>query len=405
MPSWYPTKENPINGSFFKEQAEVLSKEFNIFILFFERYSITPFRYLMKKLLQKFYTYNINKENPKLIEINFSYPIISNSFIIGKIFKKIHLLDKINKNTTQKYNQLLLELIKKDFSKKPDIIYAVTAQIKAEIAKELATEYKIPYIVAEHCPFPLPQTAITNEIKKSIEDANCVISISRDKTRQMLIQGLQITPILVGNMVDEDIFTLPIEKKDTIFTIIIVAAYNFYKDYNTFFNAMKKLREITNTPFKILIVGFCPNKNKSIWNLGENEFKNELNKFGLVDICELVPSASRSEMPSYYQKSDVFVMTSIQEGFPVSSLEATSCGLPVYSTRCGGVEDFIDEKNGKIVDIQDYEQLALHLKNLIENKITYDAKEIRENTIRKYGKKAFLEKMTSIFNKIINEYV
>ena len=33
VPAWYPTKEDPIAGSFFKEQAEALTKHFDFFIL------------------------------------------------------------------------------------------------------------------------------------------------------------------------------------------------------------------------------------------------------------------------------------------------------------------------------------------------------------------------------------
>ena len=60
----------------------------------------------------------------------------------------------------------------------------------------------------------------------------------------MLIQGLKFESELVGNMVDENLFTLPQKKDDRIFTILIVAANNFYKDYPTFFKTMRYLKKI-----------------------------------------------------------------------------------------------------------------------------------------------------------------
>jgi hypothetical protein len=36
IPSWYPTKTNPINGSFFREQALALASDFNFHVGFVE---------------------------------------------------------------------------------------------------------------------------------------------------------------------------------------------------------------------------------------------------------------------------------------------------------------------------------------------------------------------------------
>ena len=36
IPSWYPTKTNPINGSFFREQALALASDFNFDVGFVE---------------------------------------------------------------------------------------------------------------------------------------------------------------------------------------------------------------------------------------------------------------------------------------------------------------------------------------------------------------------------------
>ncbi len=405
MPSWYPTKENPINGSFFKEQTNVLTSNFNIVVLHYTSRFFSPLKYFIFTLFRREkITILYTVEETKVPEITVYFPIVSNNSFMGKVLQKCKILPKINKRNIKKSHIVLKRnLIEKiDFT--PNLLYAVTAQVNAKEASSIAHYFNIPYVVAEHCPFPLPQTAISTETKEAIENANCIISISRDKTRQMLIQGLKFESELVGNMVDENLFTLPQKKDDRIFTILIVAANNFYKDYPTFFKTMRYLKKICNKPFKILIVGFNPVAEKTIWNEGEDKFRKMIAEYGLLDISELVPKAARSEMPTYYHKADVFVMTSIQEGFPVSCLEATCCGLPVYSTRCGGVEDFIDDENGKLVNIQDYEKLAINLNDLIEGRISYNAEHIRKKTVENYGKKAFLNKVSKIFDRTIEEY-
>ena len=96
-------------------------------------------------------------------------------------------------------------------------------------------------------------------------------------------------------------------------------------------------------------------------------------------------------------------MTSIQEGQPVSAMEAACCGLPIFSTRCGGVEDYVDEKMGRIYSVVDCEGMTQGLKEYLEGDIEFDAHHIRQQVIEKFGNKAFVEKFTNAFHQVINE--
>jgi glycosyltransferase involved in cell wall biosynthesis len=57
--------------------------------------------------------------------------------------------------------------------------------------------------------------------------------------------------------------------------------------------------------------------------------------------------------------ADVYLSTSGYEGFGLSVAEAMSCGLPVVSTRAGGVVDLVAEgRTGHLLDVGDVEGLA-----------------------------------------------
>ena len=58
-----------------------------------------------------------------------------------------------------------------------------------------------------------------------------------------------------------------------------------------------------------------------------------------------------SNMPDYYNSIDIYICASSSEGFSLSVLEASACGVPILSTRVGGNEDLIvDRINGYYID-------------------------------------------------------
>ena len=64
-------------------------------------------------------------------------------------------------------------------------------------------------------------------------------------------------------------------------------------------------------------------------------------------------------MVEFYNRCDVFVLTSRVEGFPLPPLEAMACGCAVVATRCGGVGDYArDGVNCLTVPTRDADALA-----------------------------------------------
>lgn len=68
--------------------------------------------------------------------------------------------------------------------------------------------------------------------------------------------------------------------------------------------------------------------------------------------------------------SDIFVLSSLWEGFPVAVLEAAACGIPVIATRCpSGPEEIIsDGVNGLLVPVADETAMAEAILRLINDK-------------------------------------
>jgi glycosyltransferase involved in cell wall biosynthesis len=71
------------------------------------------------------------------------------------------------------------------------------------------------------------------------------------------------------------------------------------------------------------------------------------------------------DVRQYLRRLDVFVLSSLHEGVPISLLEAMSMGTPVVSTWVGGVPEVItDGCNGLLVESDDAEALAAAVRRI-----------------------------------------
>ena len=100
---------------------------------------------------------------------------------------------------------------------------------------------------------------------------------------------------------------------------------------------------------------------------GERELR------GLADALRLrnVTFAGRvspDEIPACYRANDIYVQSPRIDNMPTSVLEAFACGLPVVSTRVGGIPAIVShDVNGLLAEDDDHEQLAAHVLRLLDD--------------------------------------
>jgi len=106
---------------------------------------------------------------------------------------------------------------------------------------------------------------------------------------------------------------------------------------------------------KVVIVGEGPDR---------NEIEGMIQRFGLQS--NVILAGQHSDMPGIYAAMDVFVLPSLNEGLPMTILEAMAASRPVIATRVGAIPRVIqDGETGLLVDPGDTDGLRNALARLL----------------------------------------
>lgn len=143
--------------------------------------------------------------------------------------------------------------------------------------------------------------------------------------------------------------------------------------------------------FKLLIVGDGPYKEKLL-----EEIKNDkLEKF-----IELVGAVPNRDLAQYYTKADLFIMPSMEEGFPRVLLEAMAMGIPYVASDVGAVREISPEIAQRfLVKPGDTEMFAHKIEVLLSDKNICE--QFRKEELEKI-KEYSLENVINKFIKIIS---
>jgi len=89
-------------------------------------------------------------------------------------------------------------------------------------------------------------------------------------------------------------------------------------------------------------------------------------RLGLLDVVDLPGAAEQAEVLKWWQKASVGVLTSENEGMPVSLMEAAACGVPVVATAVGGITELVQNGvTGLLVPAGDAAALAEALEQVV----------------------------------------
>ena len=108
---------------------------------------------------------------------------------------------------------------------------------------------------------------------------------------------------------------------------------------------------------------------------------------------------------AYFNLIDIFVLSSLQEGLPITILEAMAERVPIVSTAVGGIPEVLThEDTAYLVEPANPEQLAAGIINLLENpdKTLCMAKKAEEIIRDDYSSEYMASQYEHVYLQILN---
>jgi glycosyltransferase involved in cell wall biosynthesis len=167
--------------------------------------------------------------------------------------------------------------------------------------------------------------------------------------------------------------------------ILGVGRLAYEKGFDILIKSIAKVRE--TTPVRLLILGEGSDREQLEEMVRQNNLQDDVSLPGYV-----------TNPFNYMKNSDLFVLSSRWEGLPNSLIQAMALGTDVISTNCPGGSDEILEsgKWGKLVDVDDADEMATAIIDTLQNKTDSNKKEMIQYCLSKFGAESVAEQYLDI---------
>lgn len=376
--AWYPNKFDKMIGLFVQKHAEAVSSYCNTKVL-----SVQPSVLVNKIEIER-------KSDLGFDEIIVYYPGKSDT-----LFHKIH-----------KQINFCLAYIRgfklvRDLNFKIDIIHSNVLTRNVFVAYLIKLIYHIPYVVSEHWSRYLPEQNSYNGIfrkwltKIVTRNASAILPVSDKLMNAMISHGLYNNKyIIINNIVDDAFFEKSIEKLRNKKRVLSVSCFD-ERAKNTkgiIRVANELLRKRNDVEFVFIGTG------KDFEDVVNYSTEITNGNTNISFIGEKTPL----EVAKWMRESDIFVLFSNFETAGIVITESLVSGTPVISTDVGIASKFINDSNGKIIQVGNEQQFIAELNHMLDNLQSYDRNTISANSINLFDKRFIGKKITEVYHNCIN---
>ncbi|UCH64093.1 MAG: glycosyltransferase [Fidelibacterota bacterium] len=383
IPSWYPSKLNPANGTFFVDWAGTLARASHDIVIIAN--VMHPF-----KKLPKYHQLPGKTHQPGL-----------ESGLLTYRREAINLRPKLAKKSFQVYKKSLTSQFEQALTEKgrPDIVLVHSSLwAGAALAERLSSE-AIPFIVMEHLKAFLLEAGFSDFQKRCVQTtysrADKIVAVSSTLEKQILkiFPGAQGKTTIIHSPVTKKMMA-PVGLDSSTapdFTFIAVSLLRTEKRIDLLLKAFSRLVQAGKSA-RLKIVGDGPLR-KSLERLARR-----LNVGNRIDFLGYL---TREQVTGELHQSDCLVLPSDVETFGMALVEAMAAGLPVIATSCGGPQDIVTEETGLLVPVNDEIALCQAMQTIMDNYDNYEPEKIRRYVGGKFGEQTYVAALTAVFDELV----
>ena len=368
VPSWYPC-------SFFKEQADLLRPDYEVRILTGAMHQIGFAQALVKSCIGKCTI--VQKSD--YTSIDFYY--ISNLHSVF-ITKQLEYL-------TEQIGEIILNLFD---GEKPDVIHIQSISDIAVLVTRWAKRQGIKVVLTEHILFVRHDINRFSKLRENLyNEVDEVMCVSNYLYRNLLTSGFKMKHVsVIGNLVnDKYIHRDRSSKKNG--RVLFVANHYHDKGLDRLFEVIKQLRNKIDCVVDVV----------GLDRLSQyNEFStigDMIRKYNIEHNICLLGKIEHDDLLKLYSQYSVLLSTSTSETFGLAVAEAIMYGTKVVCTDSGGIRDFVNDKNGIVVGLNNAGELVdAIIKSLEDSRMNEEFMAIIHE---KFGVENYRSKLIGIYKK------
>lgn len=308
---------------------------------------------------------------------------------------------------------------------KPDIVHTHASKA-GTLGRMAAFSCNVPAVVHTfhghvfHSYFSKAKTTIFKRIEKKLAEKSSAIVAISDIQKQELGEIHKIAPLdkieVIPLGFDLQRFQADLDKKRAVFrteyqieddeiAIGIIGRLVPIKNHRLFLQGLKYVIENTNKKVRAFVVGDGESRDEIL------AFANELNiEFSQSNIefkkAPLTFTSWIKNIDVVNAGMDIIALSSLNEGTPVSLIEAQAANNPIISTNVGGIENVVlQNKTGLLSEIEDVENFGKNLLELVENdeKRLSMQKEGWNHVKDQFSYKRLVNDVDALYKKLLNK--
>ena len=240
---------------------------------------------------------------------------------------------------------------------RPEFLHAHFATEPAAVARDLAADLGVPFTFTAH-GYDIYRTP-PRDFADRAAAAAAVVTVSEANARYIAqVFGVPVSRIrVIPCGVDTERFS-PQGPRAEPPHIVCVARLAPVKNLGLLLRACADL-QASGVEFHCVLVGDGPSR---------DEIEALRARLGLARVVELIGAAQQTEVLAWWRRATIAVLTSNNEGMPVSLMEAAACGVPAVAPAVGGIPELVEDRvTGMLAPAGDARALALALELLLRN--------------------------------------